>query len=304
MYAVCSQVPVRLTYRNGEVKVRYLWRFRAPTPDDLEAVRAAGAELERLRPRWQAQGLALTEEIPEGEKTREPRIMGQRRWEDLFLPRQTLTNTLVLEEVRAAQAKARVELPAEEAEAVAVYLAFLVSKVVNYNSLNTFWHYGRKMVTQTFSRHDFAFRPAFCEFEGARETVVWAANQVIGAYEAIAGLVHGETVSLEGGEDDDGDPETEESGGRQPPVDADDEDDDEGQQGADAPRSPDNRGLTPPARLEPSTSAPKSSSRPSPTTTPPPWTRRPPAPSTSSVSIRPTMGTSSTASCRTSSTSG
>ena len=35
MYAVCSQVPVKLTYRNGDGKVRYMWRFRAPTQADL-----------------------------------------------------------------------------------------------------------------------------------------------------------------------------------------------------------------------------------------------------------------------------
>ena len=202
MYAVCSQVPVQLTYRNGDVKVRYMWRFRAPTQADLDAVRAAEEELARLRPRWEVQDLIPTEEIPEGEKTREPRNMNFMRWRDLFLPRQLLTNVVILEEIRAAQARACAELPEAEAEAVSVYLAFILSKVVNYNSVNTFWHYGRLTVAQTFSRHDFAFRPAFCEFEGARETVMWGASQVIGAYEQLAGLIHGEPVSLEGADDE------------------------------------------------------------------------------------------------------
>lgn len=202
MYAVCSQVPVQLTYKNGAHKVRYLWRFRAPTTADLDAVRAAEEELARLLPRWEAQDQIPSEEIPEGEKTREPRNMGITRWRDLFLPRQLLTNGVVLEEIRAAQARARAQLSPEEAEAVNVYLAFIQSKVVNYNSVNTFWHSGRKTVTQTFSRHDFAFRPAFCEFEGARETVLWGAKQVISAYEQIAGLIHGEQVELSGDDED------------------------------------------------------------------------------------------------------
>ncbi len=143
MYAVCSQVPVKLTYRNGDVKVRYMWRFRAPTQADLDAVRAAEEELARLRPRWEVQDLIPTEEIPEGEKTKEPRNMNFMRWRDLFLPRQLLTNVVILEEIRAAQARARAELPEAEAEAVSVYLAFILSKVVNYNSVNTFWDYGR-----------------------------------------------------------------------------------------------------------------------------------------------------------------
>jgi adenine-specific DNA methylase len=140
MYAVCSQVPVNLTYRNGEVKVRYLWRFRAPTQADLDAVRAAEEELARLRPRWEAQDLIPTEEIAEGEKTKEPRNMGLMRWRNLFLPRQLLTNVVVLEEIRDAQVRVRAELPEAEAEAVSVYLALILSKVVNYNSVNTFWH--------------------------------------------------------------------------------------------------------------------------------------------------------------------
>jgi adenine-specific DNA methylase len=64
---------------------------------------------------------------------------------------------VILEELRAAQVRAHAELPEAEAEAVSVYLAFILSKVVNYNSVNTFWDYTRIKGAQTFSRHDFAF---------------------------------------------------------------------------------------------------------------------------------------------------
>ena len=202
MYAVCSQVPVKLTYRNGDVKVRYLWRFRAPTQADLDAVQAAEEELARLRPRWEAQGLIPTEEVPEDMEDKRPREYGMPRWRDLFLPRQLLTNVVILEEIRAAQARARAGLPEAEAEAVSVYLAFMLSKVVNYNSVNTFWALRATYSPRTFSRHDFAFHAAFCEFEGAHEIVMWGASQVIAAYEQLAGLIHGEPVSLEGADDE------------------------------------------------------------------------------------------------------
>jgi adenine-specific DNA methylase len=84
MYAVCSQVPVKLTYRNGEVKVRYLWRFRAPTQADLDAVGAAEEELARLRPRWEVQDLIPTKEVPEDMEDKRPREYGMPRWRDLF----------------------------------------------------------------------------------------------------------------------------------------------------------------------------------------------------------------------------
>ena len=199
-------MPIKLTYHNGDVRIRYLWHFRAPTPADLDAVRAAEEELARLRLRWEAQDLIPTEEIPEGEKTKEPRNMNLMRWRDLFLSRQLLTNVVILEEIRAAQARAHTELLASEAEAVSVYLAVMLSKVVDYNSVNTFWHTGSLAPMHTFSRHDFAFRSAFCEFEGARETVLWGASQVVSIYDQLARLIHGEPVSLEGSDDErDGD---------------------------------------------------------------------------------------------------
>jgi adenine-specific DNA methylase len=202
MYAVVSQVPVQLTYRNGDVKIRYLWRFRAPADEDIAAVEAAEFELALRLPEWEARGLVPDEAIPVGEKTREPHNAGLTRWRDLFLPRQLLTNLVVLEEIRGAQERIRAELPPEQAEAMAVYLAFMLDKVVNYNSVNTFWDYTRNKGAQTFSRHDFAFRAAFTEFEGARETVMWAGSQVIDAYSALCALIHGGEVNLDGDDED------------------------------------------------------------------------------------------------------
>ncbi len=194
LYAIVSKVPVRLTYQNGDQKIRYMWRHRTPTQADLDALERAAQELALRTPDWLARGLLPDEAIPEGDKTKEPLNMGIAHWRDLFLPRQLLTNMIVLEEIRKAQDMALEELPKDQAEAVCVYLAFILSKINNYNSVNTFWHYGRQTVAQSFSRHDFAFRPAFCEFEGARESVLWAAGQVIDAYDELARLIHGAAV--------------------------------------------------------------------------------------------------------------
>jgi adenine-specific DNA methylase len=193
---VVSQVPVRLTYRNGEVKVRDLWRFRAPTAEDLATLRAAEEELARRLPQWQARGLVLDEEIPEGDKTREPRNAGFRFWRDLFLPRQLLTNLVILEEIRAAQERVRAELPADQAEAVAVYLALVFDKVISYNSAQCSWHDSRLAVRGTFMGHDFRFHAGSAEMEGVRETVMWAANQVIDSYAALCALIHGGEIDL------------------------------------------------------------------------------------------------------------
>ncbi len=205
--AISSRVPVRLTYKDGDVKIRYLWRFRIATTVDLDAVKAAAEELRRLRPRWS--NLIPSEEVPEIMEDKRPREYGLKYWRDFFLPRQLLVNVTVLEEVCAAQARARADLPPDQAEAVAVYLALMVSKVINYNCVSSSWHDGRRQIRGMMMAHDFRFHPSFTEMEGARETVMWGANQVIGAYEALAGLIHGEAVSLEGSDDENGEEEAE-----------------------------------------------------------------------------------------------
>jgi putative DNA methylase len=195
MYAVCSQVPVRLTYQRGDPKVRYLKRFRAPTAADLDAVVAAEAELQRLLPKWEARDLVPNEEVPVVMEDQRPREYGMTRWSNLFLPRQLLTNMVILEEIRAAQDRARAELPEAEAEAVSVYLSLMLSKVISYNSVQCSWHDGRQQIRSAFPGHDFRFHAGFTEMEGARETVAWAASQVISAYDALARLIHGHVLT-------------------------------------------------------------------------------------------------------------
>lgn len=225
LYAVCSQVPVKVTYRARivrnrdeteeyrapEVKTRWLWRFRAPRQEDLDAIAAAEAELRRLLPQWEAKGLVPNEEIPEDMEDKRPREYGMKRFRDFFLPRQLLTNLVVLDEIRAAQERAKAELPADQAEAVGVYLALVLDKVVSYNNVCTTWHSGRQTVRSNFSGHDYRFEGSFCEFEGARETVMWGASQVVSAYRQLAALIHGEPVELTGDDEDGGEAEERES---------------------------------------------------------------------------------------------
>ena len=202
IFAVISKVPVRTTYDTGESKVRYMWRFRAPTEADIEAVEAAEAELSVRAQRWEANGLLPTEEVPDDMEDRRPREYGMRRWCDMFLPRQLLSNMVVLEEVREAQAAANRELPPHEAEAVGVYLALVHSKIASYNSAQCSWHDSRSAIRGTFMGHDFRFHASSAEMEGSREMVGWATAQVVGAYRSLSMLVHGGDSTSAGDVDD------------------------------------------------------------------------------------------------------
>ncbi|MBN9423716.1 MAG: DUF1156 domain-containing protein [Candidatus Accumulibacter sp.] len=201
-YAICSQVPVSLTYRDGTKKTRYLWRFRAPGSEDIAAIGAAEDKLRQLLPRWESLNLVPNEEILEGDKTREPRNMGLFRWRDLFIARQLLTNVVFLEECLKIFDEIKHDHSHDASEAIRIYLAFGLSKVVNYNSVNCFWHSGHNKTTQTFSRHDFAFRSAFCESTSVEKLASWGISQVIDSINGLGTLIHGGELHLADEESD------------------------------------------------------------------------------------------------------
>ena len=196
-YAVCLRAPVRIRRKDGGHTIKEVWMFRPPNQADMAAIAAAAKTLEELRPVWEPLDILPREFIPEGEKTREPRNMGLISWRDLFLPRQLLVNGIILEEIRLEQQELRRTLPPDQAEAVSVYLSLMLSKVLDYNSVNTFWHTGSLATMHTFSRHDYAFRPAFCELEGSRGAWGWAISQVTGPYTLLAKLIHGESAAVD-----------------------------------------------------------------------------------------------------------
>ena len=161
--------------------------FRAPTPEDLAAVRAAGAELARLRPRWEAEDIIPTEPIPEGNDLR-PLIYGMPTWADMFSPRQLLALGTFVETLRELRAELRAAMDAERAAAVETYLGLALDKAASYHNLQTRWHPSRTVIAQIFDRHDFAFKWSFTEFDAAVNLLPWSVEQIVDAYKDIAKL--------------------------------------------------------------------------------------------------------------------
>ncbi|MCS7313828.1 MAG: DUF1156 domain-containing protein, partial [Acidobacteria bacterium] len=118
--------------------------FRAPTPEDLQAARAAEAELARLRPRWEAENLIPTEPVPEGLKTAEPMRYGMRTWADFFSPRQLLALGTFVETLRDLRAELEAALDPDRAAAVETYLAIAISKAADYNCILATWDVTRQ----------------------------------------------------------------------------------------------------------------------------------------------------------------
>lgn len=177
LYAIVIQ-------RNGKKE------FRVPDAHDLHAVSLAEKILAENIPTWSKQDLIPTEEIPEGNKTSEPRRYGMTRWNDIFAPRQILALGTYLEAFREVAKDIRSALPADEAAAVITYLAFVIDKSADYNSRMIRWHSKRNVIAGTFDRHDFSFKWSHAEmnlqFEGMGFD--WAVGQISEAYREIAKL--------------------------------------------------------------------------------------------------------------------
>ena len=166
--------------------------FRAPTVVDLNALAAAGAELDRLLPGWEHDDVLPTEPVPEGNKTREPHNYGMSRWRDMFTPRQLLVHGCFVEEYRRLIPEVRAAIAdGERADAILALLAMMQGKALNFNSRLSSWNVGRQGIRPVFDRHDYAFKNTFAEFEAGTELFAWTLKQLTDAYGEIARLLTG-----------------------------------------------------------------------------------------------------------------
>ena len=173
--------------RHPKVKGRGMVRsFRAPTATDLDAIAAAEAELLRLKPSWELSDIIPTEDIPEGNKTSEPRRYGASRWRDLFTPRQLLVHGIFVEEWQKLYSEVVQDLGRVRGDQAMALLAMMQAKGLSYSSRQSILDPTGRGIRNAFQRHDLAFKSTFAEFDAGRELWPWALNQVLDAYESIA----------------------------------------------------------------------------------------------------------------------
>ena len=157
--------------------------FREVTAADLEGVARAQRLLAERLPDWEARGLVPIETRFVGPADRSANY-GVITMRDLFSPRQLLVHLTTLEAIlgqpwhEVADEKRR--------EALRVYMAFVMSKALSYNSFQSRWDPVNFKITNLFERHDFAFRWCPGEIDGAKQLWVWALSNVI---DSIKGLV-------------------------------------------------------------------------------------------------------------------
>lgn len=164
--------------------------FRPPEPSDLDALRAAEAELARRRPAWEREGTIPTELYPEVSSDERPRLYGMPRWADMFAPRQLLALGALVEELRRLRPEILAAEGEDAGEAVVHLLALTIDKFTNHNCIMSKWECTRGVVKGKFDRHDFAFRPTYCEMAVcvAGSGLAWAIDNVLDAYAKLCAL--------------------------------------------------------------------------------------------------------------------
>ncbi len=169
------------------VKRRGGFDFRAPTAEDLAAVRAAEAELARLRPHWEAEDIIPVEAIGISNYDRGHRLYGIYSWPDFFNPRQLLALGVFVETLRKLRAELHAAIDEKRAVAVETYLGVMMDKAAIYNARACRFDPGRG-IRSVFDRHNFAFTWSHAEFDAAANLLPWAIDQVADAYRDIAKL--------------------------------------------------------------------------------------------------------------------
>lgn len=164
-------------------------RFRPPTKTDIEAIRRAEDELEQVQADWLGRGLLPSEAVPVGNDER-PLQYGMEHWYKMFSPRQRLVHGTFVDEYRRLVPEVRASVAGDRAEAVLALLAMMQAKAINYNAFLASWHAARDTMRSVFERHDFAFKSAYAEFDGARELYPWCLEQLVDAYQGVADLLY------------------------------------------------------------------------------------------------------------------
>lgn len=161
--------------------------FRLPTEADATGLALADKRLGEKRVSWQRDGILPTEPIPPGLKTDEPISWGNRFWTDMFSKRQLLVHGTYVETLRTYNWESITD--AHRREAVRTYLAIVLDKCVDWNSLGCRMISGKRILIRgSFQMHAFPYIFSPAEMDGAGKLQQWCLGQVIKSYKGLCAL--------------------------------------------------------------------------------------------------------------------
>jgi putative DNA methylase len=177
------------------VKTHKRIEFIAPDEKDLSALRAAEQKLSELMPLWQANNTVPNESRVKGDCDRSY-VYGLETWSSLFAPRQLLTMGVLVEELNKLKPEIIEEEGKEVGDAIYKLLVFGLDKYANWNASLASWNAPYATARSVFDRHDFSFKPTFCEMPPCHSGagLNWAMNNVLNAFEKIMELPRAENA--------------------------------------------------------------------------------------------------------------
>lgn len=157
--------------------------FRAASEKDEVAVENAKAFVSQNLGSWIQKSLVPDDEISGPTNyDRGHKLYGKTHWRDFFSPRQILAFSTATEEFRSVAKQIEAELASDRARAVLHYLAMAFDKALSHNTNACWWDGGRFKVVNVFSKHGFAMKWSFAEYDAARNLFPWSVGQAVDAF--------------------------------------------------------------------------------------------------------------------------
>ena len=184
------------------VKVAGKWSFRAPTKEELEAVKKAERILRNKLISWENMGLVPHEKFPDNFFDFRPIQYGMPYWRDLYNPRQLLTHLTYLEKFQEVKkellSKAASEEEMEFYKAVITYGALVFDSCLTYNCILTRWAPDRLVIKSSMDVQAFPFKSSYAEWNQLVDKggYTWSLEKVLDALTEIVKLLPSETGNV------------------------------------------------------------------------------------------------------------
>lgn len=171
LFAVAYQRNIEKRLKSGKLGRPTKQRgFRAPLVSDVSLAKRFEQVLSEKLPEWEALNIVPVEAVPEGSKTDEAIRYGIAHWREMYSPRQLLCHGFASETFREIVEEDRAAGSLTDARRASyVYLAFALSKLLNWNARLSSWNVRAGTLRSVFDRHDFAFKWSYGEMDALAE---------------------------------------------------------------------------------------------------------------------------------------
>jgi adenine-specific DNA methylase len=161
--------------------------YRAPTKEDLKALERAE---QKVQNDYELSTI-LSEPIPDGQKTAEPKLYGMNQWRDLYTPRQLLSLCEYCSVTKELEPQIREAHTDEEADAILSLLTFVAGNMADYNCRLGSWNMRRGCPDHVFRGNHFGFKRVFADNNLSVGSMAYLSHldKILSGYEEVASYV-------------------------------------------------------------------------------------------------------------------